>query len=1096
MGDRRSVVNYWFLPFSRRGAGTLMAGDGNGNGRGVATVEVTGSVTDSGGKSQSLSHVQGVPVLGPGDVTGLDPSQVIRMTPVPGDLVAEPNYLAAVEFAHPDLPWMFSPDGSEPIRPWLALVVVEDEDGTRVRTRPGSPNPFLVASPGELPHPDELWAWAHVQVVANGAAEIDTNLVTSSQWGGHARSRLLAPRRFEATRKYVACVVPTFEAGRRAGLRARRGEQSPGGSAPAWTRGGGDVTLPVYRHWRFATGPEGDFETLARRLHKSEPQEIEAVGMRRVLVDPIRSRIQPPQGSPSLFESYVARMPTAITTAEGSTRQPEVEGGAASILADLLDLPEKMREAPGGADRPAVGPPIYGQWHAETRRVVPQAGAPPVPQWVTELNLDPALRVAAGAGSHVVVTDQEQLMASAWEQLDDVMAANRRRRWGQLFLHAAQHLYASRVIARTDGSLLQLAHPALSRLRIQDEGNTLTAVVRTSPMPPLTLSASFTRTSRRLTRPVAGAATASVLGAIAAPLLRGEVSIVPDRLADRPHRLPIERLTAFLDGVGLAAAVEESTGLSLEKYVHGVESLRTAIEQADADLQAHPPTVVQPVEGVIRRYRGGTEPAWARVMRARVDTRIEEGGADWSVRIRQDVNHLLDAPTDAKVDVSAETMAALLQLADEGTLDLHEFEGRVRVDRNRLGTFVLRNLKETETVEQSVLTSQARVSALLGEARSRFNLDDDVPSVLTELDPARVSAIVGQVGAGIDAVTPPSDRRQVPSFRAVAVNDVRDAVVTGLDPSARYLQMLSWLIEVKPGPRKRKPTRPIMAAPTFPDPFVDRLTRLDRDWVLGNAGALPPDSITVFFANRRFVESALAGANHEMARELLWRGYPTDQMGTCFARFWPTAPTLIGASGPDDTDQMHLWGDRLGANPAGRAAVDDGDAGTFVVIRGELLRRYPNTLVAAVFGSVDGTGNFVHDSGHPDGGVAYELFRGTLPEDITYVALAITRRQLQETTGSKSWYIALTQPLEEPRFGLDEEPEDLERQPQEPNDLSWKWIGDTGLVADNHIVLGGRPQSVPGWMSDWWDDESPAAAVAAGLLQMPFQLFLPATEYL
>ena len=33
----------------------------------------------------------------------------------------------------------------------------------------------------------------------------------------------------------------------------------------------------------------------------------------------------------------------------------------------------------------------------------------------------------------------------------------------------------------------------------------------------------------------------------------------------------------------------------------------------------------------------------------------------------------------------------------------------------------------------------------------------------------------------------------------------------------------------------------------------------------------------------------MAGLNHEMARELLWRGYPTDQRGTVFRRFWDRA---------------------------------------------------------------------------------------------------------------------------------------------------------------------------------------------------------------
>ena len=33
----------------------------------------------------------------------------------------------------------------------------------------------------------------------------------------------------------------------------------------------------------------------------------------------------------------------------------------------------------------------------------------------------------------------------------------------------------------------------------------------------------------------------------------------------------------------------------------------------------------------------------------------------------------------------------------------------------------------------------------------------------------------------------------------------------------------------------------------------------------------------------------MVGLNHEMARELLWREYPTDQRGSYFRQFWDTA---------------------------------------------------------------------------------------------------------------------------------------------------------------------------------------------------------------
>src|SRR5204862_5891307 len=79
-------------------------------------------------------------------------------------------------------------------------------------------------------------------------------------------SRLVCPRRLEPETHYLACVVPTFEAGRKAGLGIDVTAADEDKLSPAWDASKPRVTLPVYYHWEFATGSGGDFETLARRL--------------------------------------------------------------------------------------------------------------------------------------------------------------------------------------------------------------------------------------------------------------------------------------------------------------------------------------------------------------------------------------------------------------------------------------------------------------------------------------------------------------------------------------------------------------------------------------------------------------------------------------------------------------------------------------------------------------------------------------------------------------------------------------------------------------------------------------------------------------
>ena len=57
----------------------------------------------------------------------------------------------------------------------------------------------------------------------------------------------------------------------------------------------------------------------------------------------------------------------------------------------------------------------------------------------------------------------------------------------------------------------------------------------------------------------------------------------------------------------------------------------------------------------------------------------------------------------------------------------------------------------------------------------------------------------------------------------------------------------------------------------------------------------------------------MVGLNSELGRELLWRGYPTDQRGTSFRQFWDA--TAAGAGDHTDIPPVHEWdGRELGAN--------------------------------------------------------------------------------------------------------------------------------------------------------------------------------------
>ena len=135
------------------------------------------------------------------------------------------------------------------------------------------------------------------------------------------------------------------------------------------------------------------------------------------------------------------------------------------------------------------------------------------------------------------------------------------------------------------------------------------------------------------------------------------------------------------------------------------------------------------------------------------------------------------------------------------------------------------------------------------------------------------------------------------------------------------------------------PIEPIMAAPKFPQPMYESLRDLSQQLLLPGLETVEPNSVLGLETNSRFVEAYMVGLNFEMGRELLWRGYPTDQRGTYFDRFWDSRSSGGGA----DVIPIHGWQDRPLGDPQTAPAGD-----RFVMlIRSALLRRYPTAVIYA-----------------------------------------------------------------------------------------------------------------------------------------------------
>ncbi|MGC2109994.1 MAG: hypothetical protein WA655_10790, partial [Candidatus Korobacteraceae bacterium] len=220
---------------------------------------------------------------------------------------------------------------------------------------------------------------------------------------------------------------------------------------------------------------------------------------------------------------------------------------------------------------------------------------------------------------------------------------------------------------------------------------------------------------------------------------------------------------------------------------------------------------------------------------------------------------------------------------------------------------------------------------------------------------------------------------------------------------------------------------PIMAAPTFPQPMYEPLRDLSPDYVLPGVENVNPDTLGLLLTNPRFIEGYMVGLNFEMARQLLWNDYPTDQRGSYFRQFWDVSAYVPQPSDPTDPAALaellkdippiDTWPPptALGTHPNRSDIVKDN---LVLLVRGELFKRYPNAIVYAGKAKPDPTTNaLVLD----DTDERYPIFRGTLPNDITFLGFNLSREDAKggTTQSPDGFFFVFQQQPSEPRFGLE-----------------------------------------------------------------------------
>lgn len=1048
------IAQYSFVPWLRQGIAAEIAEadhlaeqpDAGPLGRaGIDAALIVGFVPKGGGAEVALPAVpKRVEILSPRDIATIKAQAILRTEPYGNAVNATPGELAYVEFYEEDFPWRYTPArpaaaNEDParrhkLRPWIALFVLRDSEFTFVE-RPGAVPVLTLAAGVDLPPVTEAWAWAHAQISRAVAAPGDAPQAIADS-PDHALSRLLSPRRLVADTAYHGFVVPAFETGRLAGL----GLDSTNVPAqkPSWqtAEAQADPRYPVYFHWNFKTGTAGDFETLVRKLTAGPVGE--RFGKRAMdISDPgygvtaaagdtvdLEGALQPPdftrQNFPAVPGAALASQIQSVIDLSQNLQEPGV-----------ADLPNPLAPAPGRPsgytamlrpsgvaddvpDDPIVTPPAYGRWHADVARVADAAGDATL-AWLPELNLDPRSRAAAGLGSEVVKERQDEFMERAWKQVGRLEDANQRLREAELAIAAGEALFTKHVAQAGTERVLTLTAAAQRGLSGPAPGQSIRGLVAQSRVPVAAQAAAFkrvTRPQRKLMRRLTGAS--QVEGFQKDLLVNMNREPEQATSAARPKPEPGA-------AVGLNVVADAVAASLVEFVAQGTTPRQLFLELLHDDLRGR------------RRARPPQDFALLAVatlkaaLAAALAARIPPAAPPEQAAVAQHVRDLIDA---------------IVALAPNGR-DAATVTVRAAVFNVEFGDAIAGKAYRGVTVVSDAPPADGEIArATTLSDIQQYQLD------LQRFDTELVSAR--------PLPSPPPALPPLADIAATVLDRMRPGRA-GFDRVASALPGVDGIIRGRQADAPRR-TRPVMAYPVLPDPMFEPLRKLSQDYILPNISDLARDTITLMEPNQRFVEAFLAGINHEMASELLWREYPTDLRGTYFRVFWDTRDAL-DQPGRADIKPMHEWRDALGAQ------FETAPATLVLVIRGELLLKYPNTVVYAQEADWTDGDPLKPRRFKPDGVVKFPSFHATLEPDVAIIGFDLSKEAARGhrrtdpadlAAIAPGWFFVLKERPGQVRFGLDEHAparglagwEDLSWDAiQFPGGTSYLRIGDNAALA-------------------------------------------------
>ncbi|MGZ8159516.1 MAG: hypothetical protein ACXWT4_11980 [Methylobacter sp.] len=1112
----KTIGTYSFLPYLRTGLANKIQQPDQDPVKLRASFQLKLNVEGTpvaGGAVLTQEIDKAVQLYGPGDIVGIDSRAIFKTEPLNWITNFEPNYLPYIDFYDEDFAWRYTPnrpdDTKHRLRPWLALVVLEESeftDGANIKDRP---LPFIqvVNATASFPPPEQLWAWAHVHVnqdLAASDAEIlstDMNAVLPKlnnvlhENQDHAYCRLVCPRKLKAGVAYHAFLIPSYESGRQAGLGLE--VNSDFASQYAWGQKPDQGEFPYYHRWYFRTGTVGDFEYLVRLL-KPKPAD-ERIGRRDIDVQQPGWNI--PGIDPDGELGGILKLGGALRVPPEVIKDPEefnkyenwaengyphpIQKGIARFLNAADDYqkpganPEIVPDPDNAVDPdPLITPPLYGRWHAAVDRLLTDAAGNDLPNnknWIHELNLDPRFRMPAAFGTKIIQNKQEDYINAAWQQVGDVLKANRFIRFAQLSSETNWQWHTMQLqplLAQQPDKLMLLSAPVQKRIMVQNA--TAFHQIKTSVVPQVAMSAQMRKMLRPRSRAIKklpftarGIAPTALFGR----LNRQEVVPAPPKIT--PAGIETEQVLA--EQVQPAPRPKWLADL-LRRYPW-LATLTLVL----AVLLALLAILFAPAVGLSLLIFALT------------------GGLFYLYRIMRNILRQLSEPqiftdqgqTPAAVDAAPKSPD--FRLAEPGD----SFQPRVGTVDNQTAINFKAALKDMYTA--NVAARQAAFEA---------------PKQVLDM-PMLTSTLVANL----------HPYRTVPRL-------VLDRILL---PERFRLKFIPELFDE------------LMNYPEFDIPMYKPLADLSSEYFLPNINLIEQNSIILMETNQKFIESYMVGLNHEMSRELLWREYPTDMRGSYFRQFWDvsgylpqTGENLDGLKEKlKDIPELHRWsltsalGDHDNREQGGAKEEE-----VVLVIRGELLKKYPTAVIYAHkakwqtknkdgSGGIDNTKERLladipagQEDNPPRDILKTPLYSAKVEPDIYFFGFDLTSVEAKGSDGSHpgdenkpGWYFVIKERPGEPRFGLDIGGPNAEKHTW--SDLGWEdaapgladggflsitnataAIGLTAPTDTSQAEFAGELEQYKEDKLIAWSKDADAADLAYILYQVPVMVAVHASEML